>query len=137
MVKRSPLKEWRREEVISWVESELRRARFDQDWQKSPIGHDPQALEVWLAKERDKKSWKEIGDRYYRTRGSKPETRRLRARRAHGRVHRYLEDPNAVEFQEHRLRQVITEQFGVSIDAFRAFILKGHLPRKAQDRAGE
>lgn len=119
---------WSKEDEISWVEHELRRARFGADWEKSAIGDRPIDLEIWLAKTRDKKSWKEIGDSYFPK--SRLEARRSEARRAYDRIERYLEDPNAREFRGHHLKQLIQETFGVSVEDFRAFILKGYLPRK-------
>jgi plasmid stabilization system protein ParE len=117
-----------REHQISWVEYELLRAKHGAEWEKSAIAERPTDLEIWLAKEKDNKSWKAIGDFYFRR--SKPEARRSEARRARDRVERYLRNPNAPEFYEHELRQLILERFNVSAEAFRAFILKGHLPRK-------
>lgn len=121
---------WPQDDEIRWVEYELARAKHGADWEKSPIGHETQALEIWLAKVRDKKSWKEIGDQYYSKARRKREARRSEARRAYERVERYLGNPNAPEFKEHRLRQLILEKLGVPAEAFRTFILKGHLPRK-------
>jgi len=119
---------WPREDEIRWVEHELRRARYGANWEKSAIADRPVDLEVWLAKARDKKSWKEIGDFHFPR--SKPEARRSEARRAYERIERYLENPNAREFQGHRLNLQIEETFGVSAQDFRAFILTGHLPRE-------
>jgi hypothetical protein len=60
----------------------------------------------------------------------KPEARRSEARRGYDRVERYLQNPNEPEFYEHRLKKLISEQFGVSAEAFRIFIMKGHpLPK--------
>jgi hypothetical protein len=120
---------WPKEDEIRWVEWELRRARHGADWEKSAIGEYPLDLEVWLAKERDKQSWKEIGDRCY-SKNMKPEARRSEARRGYDRVERYLDNPNTPEFYESKLRKLIVETFGVSADAFRMFILKGRLPRE-------
>lgn len=122
---------WKIEDEISWVEWELRRARHGADWEKSAIAEYPVDLEVWLAKKRDKKSWREIGDRFY-PKLPKPEARRSEARRGYDRIERYLNNPNAPEFYEHQLRRLIRERFGVSAEAFRTFILKGHLPREAK-----
>jgi hypothetical protein len=119
---------WPKEDEIRWVEHELLRARHGSDWEKSPIGETPTHLEVWLAKVRDKQSWKEIGDSFY-PKQMKPEARRSEARRAYARVERYLENPNATEFEGHRLNRLIQETFGVSAQDFRTFILKGYLPR--------
>jgi hypothetical protein len=118
---------WQREDEIRWVEHELRRSRFGAKWEKSPLSDNTVALEVWLSKARDQKSWKEIGDSFFPK--LKLEARRSEARRAHGRVERYLKNPNATEFQGHRLKQLIEETFGVSAENFRTFILKGSLPR--------
>ena len=118
---------WPREDQIRWVEHELRRARYAADWEKSAIAERPVDLEVWLAKARDKKSWKEMGDFHFPK--SKREARRSEARRAYDRVERYLENPNAREFQGYHLKQLIQEKFGVSVQDFRTFILKGYLPR--------
>ena len=118
---------WSKEDEIRWVEHELRRARYGADWEKSAIADRPVDLEVWLAKVRDKKSWKEIGDSYFPK--SKLEARRSEARRAHDRVDRYLENPNARDFQGHRLNHLIREAFGVTAQDFRTFILEGRLPR--------
>lgn len=126
---------WKREDEIRWVEHELRRSRFGAKWEKSPLSDNTIALEVWLAKARDQKSWKEVGDSSFPK--LKPEARRSEARRAYARVERYLEDPNAREFQGHRLKQLIEETFGVSAEDFRAFILGGHLPRPRQSRANK
>ncbi len=124
---------WPRENEIKWVEHELLRAKHGADWEKSAIADQPRDLEIWLAKTKDKKSWKEIGDLYFSKR-LRPEARRLAGRRAYKRVERYLDDPNAPEFYEHQLRRLIIEKFGVSVEAFRTFILKGHLPRKGYGR---
>ena len=121
---------WPKEDEIRWVEWELRRARYGADWEKSAIAECPRDLEIWLAKERDKKSWREIGDLYFSGARMKLEARRSEARRAYNRIKRYLNNPNAPEFYEHKLRQLILERFGVSAEAFRTFILKGHLPRR-------
>lgn len=118
---------WPKEDEIRWVEHELRRARYGADWEKSAIAERPVDLEVWLAKARDKKSWKEIGDSYFPK--SKLEARRSEARRAYDRVERYLENPNAREFQGYYLKRLILEKFGVSAEDFRTFILRGYLPR--------
>ena len=127
---------WPKADEIRWVEWELMRARHGGDWEKSPIAETPRDLEVWLAKERDKQSWKQIGDQFYPKR-MRPEARRSEARRAHGRVERYLENPNSREFQGHRLKRLIQETFGVSVQDFRFFILKGYLPRLRQQEEGE
>lgn len=127
---------WPKEDEIRWVEWELRRARHGADWEKSAIAEYPLDLEVWLAKERDKKSWKQIGDQLYSKR-MRPEARRSEARRAHNRVERYLGNPNAPEFYEHQLRRLILEKFGVSAEAFRTFILKGRLPRTRVQEAAK
>ena len=113
---------WPREDEIRWVEFELGRARFGGEWEKSPIADRPVDLEVWLAKARDKKSWKEIGDIHFPK--SRLEARRSESRRAYDRVKRYLKNPNAQEFQENRLKRLIKETFGVTAEDFRTFILK-------------
>ena len=118
---------WPKEDEIRWVEHEFRRARYGADWEKSAIAERPVDLEIWLAKERDKKSWKEIGDFYFPK--SKLEARRSEARRAYARVERYMKNPNAREFQGHRLNQLIQETFGVSAQDFRMYILRGRLPK--------
>jgi hypothetical protein len=122
---------WPREDEIRWVEWELLRARHagDQEKSLSPIAESPLDLEVWLAKARDKKSWKEIGDIYFSKPRTRGEARRSEARRACERVERYLRNPNAPEFKEHGLNRLIQETFGVSAQDFRMFILEGHLPR--------
>lgn len=122
---------WPKEDEVRWVEWELQRARFGADWERSAIAERPVDLEVWLAKTRDKKSWKEIGDSYFPK--LKREARRSEARRAHDRVERYLKNPNAREFQSYRLNQLIQQTFGISAQDFRTFILKGHLPRTRPD----
>lgn len=128
-------KRWSKQDEISWVEWELRRARHGAEWEKSAIAQYPVDLEVWLAREKDKQSsWRDIGDRFF-PKQLKPEARRSEARRSYNRVERYLEDPNAPEFDEHRLGRLISEQFGVSVEAFRAFILKVHLPRDRKSKA--
>jgi hypothetical protein len=124
---------WSKEDEIRWVEHELRRARYGADWEKSAIAERPVDLEVWLAKARDKKSWKEIGDSHFPK--SKLEARRSEARRAYDRVERYLKNPNAGEFHVHRLNQLIRETFGVSAQDFRTFILEGRLPRMKRSEA--
>jgi hypothetical protein len=121
-------KRWPKEDEIRWVEWELQRARYGAEWEKSAIGETPLNLEVWLAKVRDEQSWKQIGERFYPKR-MRPEARRSEARRAYDRVERYLNDPNANEFQSHRLNQLIKETFGVSAQEFRTYILKGYVPR--------
>ena len=124
---------WQREDEIRWVEHELRRSRFGAKWEKSPLSDNPVGLELWLAKARDQKSWKEVGGSFFPR--LNPEARRSEARRVYGRVERYLENPNTKEFQGHRLKQLIEETFGVSVEDFRAFILGGHLPRTRKRRA--
>lgn len=119
---------WPKGDEIRWIEHELLRAKHGADWEKSALADDPKCLEVWLAHVRDKQSWKEIGDKYFPK--LKHEARRSEARRAHARIERYFKNPNAPEFYEHHLRRLIIENFGVSPEAFRMFILKGHLPRK-------
>ena len=119
---------WPKEDVIRWVEWELLRARHGSEREKSPLAENPTDLEVWLAKEKEKKSWKQIGNSFYSKR-IKPEARRSEARRAYERVERYLKDPDAREFQGHYLKKRIQEVFGVSANDFRTFILKGYLPR--------
>ena len=118
---------WPREDEISWVEWELRRARFGADSEKSAIAERPVDLEVWLMKVRDNKSWKEIGKTHFPK--SKPEARRSEARRSHGRVERYLKKPNAREFEGFHLKRLIQQTFGVTAEEFRTFIIKGRLPR--------
>ena len=122
---------WPREDEIRWVEWELLRSRHGGQEEKalSPIGDRPVHLEIWLAKARDNKSWKEIGDHFYGRQRTKPEGRRSEARRAYDRVELYLRDPNAPEFRDHQLSRLIRETFSVSAQDFRAFILKGKLPR--------
>lgn len=115
---------------IEWVEFELVRARYGAWWEKSAVAERPKDLEVWLSHTRDKKSWKEIGEQFFRK--SKPEARRSEARRCYERVQRYLDDPGAPEFYEYRLKQLIAEKFGVSAEVFQFFILHGHLPRKVK-----
>ncbi|MHB8540521.1 MAG: hypothetical protein ACYDCD_06215 [Candidatus Acidiferrales bacterium] len=120
-------KRWpKQQDEIQWMEHELRRARHGAEWEKSAIAGDPRAVEVWLAKTRDKKSWAEIGKLYFPK--LRLEARRSESRRAYQRVERYLENPNAPEFKGHRLKQLIQETFGVSAEDFRTFILKGRLP---------
>jgi hypothetical protein len=122
---------WPKEDEVRWVDWELRRARHGAEWEKSAIAHDQIGLEVWLAKVRDQESWKQIGDRFY-SKSMKPEARRSEARRAYDRVERYLDNPDASEFQGHRLNQLIQQTFGVSAQEFRTFILKGYVPRRGQ-----
>jgi len=124
---------WPKDDDIRWVEWELMRARHGAEWEKSPIAETPTDLEVWLAKEKAKQSWKQIGDQFYSKR-MKPEARRSEARRAYDRVERYLSNPDGSEFQGHRLNRLIQETFGVSAEEFRAFILKGYVPRKHQEQ---
>ena len=125
---------WPREDEVRWVEWELLRARHGGDEERSfsPIADRPLDLEVWLAKARDKKSWKEIGELYFAKARVKREARRSDARRAYVRVELYLKKPNAPEFQDHKLNRLILGTFGVSAPDFRAFILKGHLPRRGK-----
>jgi hypothetical protein len=122
---------WPREDEIRWVEWELLRARHgaDEDKSLSAIADRPLDLEVWLAKAKENKSWKEIGELYFARARTKREARRSEARRAYERVELYLKKPNAPEFQDHSLKRLILETFGVSAQDFRIFILKGHLPR--------
>ena len=124
---------WPKEDEVRWVDWELRRSRHGAEWEKSAIAHDQVGLEVWLAKVRDGQSWKQIGDRFYSKR-MKPEARRSEARRAYDRVERYLANPDASEFQGHRLNQLIQQTFGVSTQEFRTFILKGYVPRRSQEQ---
>jgi len=128
---------WPREDGIRWVEWELLRSRHGgkEERSLSPIGDRPLDLEIWLAKARDSKSWKEIGDSYFSKARTKPEARRSEARRAYDRVELYLKEPNAPEFRDHHLNRLIRETFGVSSQDFRAFILKGRLPRPKEGPA--
>jgi hypothetical protein len=120
---------WPKEDLVRWVEWELQRARHGAEWEKSAIADRPQDLEIWLAKERDKHSWKQIGDRFFAKSKMRAEARRSEARRSHDRIKRYLQNPNAQEFQVHRLNKKIQELFGISARDFRGFILEGSLPR--------
>ena len=122
---------WPREDEIRWVEWELLRSRHGGEEEKSlsPIGDRPLDLEIWLAKARDNKSWKEIGNQFFGRQRTKREGRRSEARRAYDRVELYLKEPNAPEFRDHQLNRLIKETFGVSAPDFRIFILKGKLPR--------
>src|SRR6266851_4572849 len=130
MVKRPS--RWPREDEIRWVEWELLRSRHGGEEEKSlsPICDRPLDLEIWLAKARDNKSWKEIGDLFFGRQRTKPEGRRSEARRAYDRVELYLKEPNDPEFRAHQLNRLIRETFGVSSEDFRTFILKGRLPRR-------
>jgi hypothetical protein len=121
--------DWPLADCIRWVEHELQRARFGSDWEKTAIAENPLELEAWLAKERDKLSWKQIGDQFYSRARMKPEARRSEGRRAHAKIWRYLRNPNAPEFYVHTLNRIIKETFGVSAQDFRTFILEGRLPR--------
>ena len=120
---------WQKEDVFRWVEWELQRARHGADWEKSAIADRPQELEIWLAKERDKLSWKQVGDQFFAKSKLKAEARRSEARRAHARIARYLKNPNAPEFKAHQLNKKIKEIFGVSAEDFRTFISTGRLPQ--------
>jgi hypothetical protein len=122
---------WPREDEIRSVEWELLRARHGGPEEKSlsPLGGRPIDLEVWLAKEKERKSWKDLGDSFFERKGSTPESRRSEARRSYDRVELYLRNPQAPEFQDQALRRLIQQTFGVSADSFRTFILKGRLPR--------
>jgi hypothetical protein len=123
---------WPKEDEIRWVEHELMRARFGDEWQKSPIAGNPIDLEIWLAREKEKKSWKQIGDQFFKKAKMKPEARRSEARRSCGRVQRYMDNPNAREFQVHHLKRLVTETFGVSVEDFRFFVLHGRLPKSKE-----
>lgn len=123
---------WPKEDRVRWVEWELLRAEHGADWEKSAIADRPLDLKVWLAKERDNESWKQIGTRYFLKAKLKPEARRSEARRAYERVERYLRNPNAPEFRAHALNRKIQEIFGVSPTAFREFIRTGRLPQTRQ-----
>jgi len=127
--------DWPIEDCIRWVEHELQRARFGADWEKTAIAENATELEVWLAKERDKLSWKQIGDQFYSKAKMRPEARRSEGRRAHAKVWRYLKNPDAPEFYVHKLNRIIKETFGISAQDFRTFILEGRLPRG--DRKGQ
>ena len=118
---------WPKHDEISWIEHELMRAKFGQATQRSPLARTD--LEIWLAREKEKKSWKEIGDHAFNKAKMKREARRSEARRSYERVERYFENPNAREFQVHYLRRRIAETFGVSAEDFRFFILHDRLPR--------
>lgn len=126
---------WPRQDEIRWVEWELLRARHGAEKEKSlsPIADRPIDLEVWLAKARDNKSWKEIGELHFAKARTKREARRSDARRAYDRVELYLKEPNAPEFRDHGLNRLILETFGVSAQDFRVFILKGRLPRPRRE----
>jgi len=128
---------WPRADEIRWVEWELLRARHGGKEERalSPIANRPIDLEIWLAKARDNKSWKEIGDAYFSKARTKREARRSEARRAHDRVELYLQEPSAPEFRDHHLNRLIRETFGVSSEDFRFFILKGRLPSRRERSA--
>jgi hypothetical protein len=110
---------------IRWVEFELRSAEHGD--RSSPLRERPVDLRIWLARTRDKKTWREIGDEFFRT--AKVEARRSEARRAHDRVERLREDVDGLETLAYRLRGRIEELFGVSADEFREFIKTGKVPR--------
>jgi hypothetical protein len=122
------MKSWPKKDKVNWVEWELRRARHG----GGPVTHladQPVDLEVWLAKERDGKSWREIADAQFPK--LKTEAGRSEARRSHVRVQDYLEN-RWVESQDQkttRLRQMIEEQFEVTAEEFRTFVLKGRVRR--------
>ena len=110
---------------IRWVEYELRSAENGDTG--SPLRERPVDLRIWLARTRDKQTWRDIGDKFFRT--AKVEARRSEARRAYDRVERLREDVDGLETLAYRLRGRIEELFGVSVDEFRAFIKTGKVPR--------
>src|ERR1700737_3228686 len=79
---------------IKWVEYELLRATFAGQMEKSALAESPEDIQVWLARKRDGKSWKEIGDTVYANKGYRPEARRTEARRAYARVELHFNDPS-------------------------------------------
>jgi len=111
---------------IRWVEYELRSAEAG-DVQHHPLRQRPVDLRIWLARKRDRKTWRQIGDDFFRM--AKPEARRSEARRAYDRVERLREDVDGRETLLYRLRARIEEVFGVPADDFRAFIRTGQVPR--------
>jgi hypothetical protein len=122
------MKSWPRTDKVSWVEWELRRARHG-GGAVTHLAERPVDLEVWLAKERDGKSWRELAETHFPKQAT--EAGRSEARRSHGRVQDYLEG-RWVESRDQktkRLRQLIEEEFGVSVEEFRMFILKGRIRR--------
>ena len=129
------MKGWPKKDKISWVEWELRRARHG-GGVVTHLAERPVDLEVWLAKERDGKSWREVAHAHFPKLNT--EAGRSEARRSYGRVHDYVEE-RWVESREQktkRLRQMIEEQFGVTVDEFRLFILKGRIRRSRSKAKG-
>jgi len=95
---------------------------------QSPLVETPNDLEIWQARERDGKSWRDIGDEFFPR--LKVEARRSEARRAYERVQNYMKGDPKGHYRERELRELIEEKFGVTAQEFRAFILKGRLPRR-------
>ena len=85
---------------VRWIEHELKSAESGQ--QGSPLRDRPVDLRIWLARTRDKKTWRDIGDEFFRT--AKVEARRSEARRAYERVERLREDVDGLETLAYRLR---------------------------------
>lgn len=73
--------------VIRWMEFRLDDQRNPETYQKGVV---PEAkdIAVWLAWERDQKSWAQIADEFYQ--GEDLEAGRRKARHAHRRVWKYL-----------------------------------------------
>jgi hypothetical protein len=122
------VKSWPKKDKINWVEWELRRARHG-GGPLTVLADRPVDLDVWLAKERDGKSWREIADAHFPKQAT--EAGRSEARRSHARVQDYLEERwiESREQKTKRLRQMLEEQFGVSVEEFRMFILQGRIRR--------
>ncbi len=127
------MKHWPKDDKINWVQWELRRARHG-GGPVTILADRPVDLEVWLAKERDGRSWRQLALAHFPK--LKTEAGRSEARRSHARVQDYLEG-RWVESQDQktkRLRHTIEEYFGVTTEEFRMFILKGRV-RRARSKA--
>jgi hypothetical protein len=116
-----------RQDEIRFVEYELRSADKDKSWRSALVDR-PQDLTIWLARTRDKKSWREIGAEFFGT--FKPEARRTYARRAYDRVEQILNEEDGPAARARYLNDRIEELFGVSAEDFRAYLSTGKLPRR-------
>jgi hypothetical protein len=119
---------WPKADRIRWAEWRLREwdslGRFSPDRSEDTLP-DRKDLEVWLAKERDGKSWQQIVNKHF------PEYRRQNrvktagismARRACLRIERAIAPPRK-EFMRQLLDERIENVFGCSPDEFRRYIL--------------
>ena|ERR1035438_8448490 len=115
---------------IRWVESRLReRIAFEQgqfpEWRQLQSAQSRENLEIWLAKERDGRSWQQIVIKhfpeYLRPGGLGKTAGMSKARRVYNAVQREL-NPTDEEVLRDWLDSKIEELFGVRPEVFKKYV---------------